>query len=154
MIQDNKNERTVVLGAIPEEEAADFSKSRELAPPMQFGDEAIPKFERRELHSFTAEYTQRGNDIIIHFYLPPRASLTTDPVAKDLWLGYWMKTFPARLEPTVRDYFEADYPRLVAKYTEEATSWWFKAQGFGHILDLGAYLDGLFAKLDAVLQSS
>jgi hypothetical protein len=152
MIQDNKNERTVVLGATSEGEAEDFSKSRQLAPPMQFGDEAIPKFDRRELLSFTAEYTKRGDDVIIHFYLPQRASLAPETKAK--WMEYWMKAFPAKLEPTVREYFEADYPRLVAKYTEEATSWWFKAQGFGHILDLGAYLDGLFAKLDEALQSS
>jgi hypothetical protein len=98
--------------------------------------------------TFNAEYTYIGNDLVMHFFLPPEKRLS-NPADRD----YWLNTFSNCLDAAARRYFNADYPRLMAKYTEEVESWWFKACGFGHVIDPDAlaakFLKGLDAMLDA-----
>ena len=64
------------------------------------------------------------------------------------------------LERVAPEHFQATQPRLVAKYTEDdgvgnsLDSWWFKAQGYGHVLDLDAYVMKFFEKMDGALDPS
>ena len=56
---------------------------------------------------------------------------------------------PTNLPP---EYFEADKPRLTAKWTEEMKSWWLQANNFSHILDLDRFLSDFFQKLDEEIE--
>ncbi len=84
----------------------------------------------------------------MHFFLPPERRL---PEANP----YWLELFPACLDAGARDFFLAEYPRLMAKYTEELESWWFKACGYGHVIDPDAFavkfLKGLDSRVDDAL---
>lgn len=98
--------------------------------------------------TFNAEYTYTGDDLVVHFFLPPERRL---PEAR----AYWLETFPACLDASAREFFNAEYPRLMAKYTEEMESWWFKACGYGHVIDPDAFaakfLKGLDGHVDVAL---
>lgn len=115
----------------------------------------VPDFEKVTLESFRAEYSFIGGNLIVHFFLPKRAEEhLKDPEtqASKLWLEYWLKRFPSKLDPVARSYFDAEYPRLQAKYTEEVASWWFRAQGYDHLIDPKKFIQGFLEKLDAALQ--
>jgi hypothetical protein len=101
---------------------------------------SIPKFKKVELRGFNSEYTQKDEDIVIHFY-PPKG--------KDS--DYWLKIFPASLDAIAQKYFEATYPRLQAKYTEEFNSWWFRARGYGHVLAVDEYVLKFLQMLSSAL---
>jgi hypothetical protein len=100
--------------------------------------DSIPKFKKVEYDTFKAEYSLTGNDVVIHFYLPKRK--VTE--------AYWKKYFAEAMEDIGQEHFQATAPRLVAKYTEELNSWWFKAQRYDHIIDLARFLSQFFEKLE------
>jgi len=100
---------------------------------------SIPKFTKVEHTTFKAEYSLTGDNVVIHFYLPKR-KVTQE---------YWKKYFAEALNDIGQEHFQATAPRLVAKYTDELNSWWFKAQGYDHIIDLAKYLDRFFEALEA-----
>jgi len=100
---------------------------------------SIPKFEKVTYNAFKAEYSLAGSDVVIHFFLPKRK--VTE--------GYWKTHFAQAMNDIGQEHFQATAPRLVAKYTEELNSWWFKAQRYDHIIDLAKFLSQFFEKLEA-----
>ncbi len=144
-----KQERQVVLGEVPEEDAKAVAKTKQ--PDIAIGAGGIPDFTDSHRYSFKAKWALIGDDIQVQFFLPKHAK-TDSPRAAEAWQDYWLNKFAAKLDATARDYFEADVPRLVAKYTAELGSWWFKAQGYSHLLDKKAFVEGFLDRLDAELQ--
>lgn len=148
-IQGEGADRTVVIGTdISEDEAKELLAGQK---DMQLGEGAVPKFTPMNFRSFKAEFATINDDIVLHFFLPKHATIDS-PESRQAWMGYWLKTFPAKLDTIAQEYFEAGYPRLMAKYTDEVASWWFKAQGFGVVLDTEAFVRGFLGKLDEALQ--
>ena len=145
------HERTVSLGTVPHEEAKNTLKELSGSDIGGVAD-GVPKFTPYECYSFRAEYGLVGENIIIHFFLPSHAKTDTEDARKE-WMKYWMERFPSKLDITARTYFEAESPRLVVKYTEEEASWFFRGQGYAHMLDLGAYVQKFLALLDEALRS-
>lgn len=109
------------------------------------GPGAVPSFTAvNDYTTFFAEYDLIDGNVVIHFYPPKDTKVTKE---------YWMVKFAESLDATAQEHFQATKPRLAAKYTEELGSWWFKAQGFGHIIDIDQYLMRFFEKLDAALDT-
>ncbi len=100
---------------------------------------------------FTAEHTLNDRAVIIHFFVSDKLKAAWDIKQLEYW---WLNTFAATLSVVAKEHFKADAPRIVAKYTPEVASWWFKAQGYGHLLDLAAYLDAFFLRLDDTLHDA
>lgn len=147
-----EHEKQVTLGEVPPEEA---KGALENFAGSDIGGVAngVPKLQPYDCRSFKAEYGLVDGNIVIHFYLPAHAK--TDTVdARAPWMKYWMERFPDKLDVTARAYFEADRPRLVVKYTEELASWYFRGQGYAHMLDLAAYVRKFLDLLDEELHKS
>lgn len=88
--------------------------------------------------TFVAEYAFDNNDIVYHFY-PPQGGLLTQ---------LWKQVFPVSLERVAKQVFQADFPRLKASYTEEMSSWWFRANGFVDVGDPDKRSQMFFSELD------
>lgn len=146
----SQNEREVLLSKIKPHEAHNTAKSF-VGAQVQAKDAQIPDFKKVTRYSFKAEWDVLGSDIVIHFFLPKHARIN-DPRAQEAWMEYWLKRFPLKIDSVAQQHFEAGPPRLQVKYTEEVASWWFKAQGFGHLIDPGKFLDVFFDLLDASLK--
>lgn len=132
----DREERTVVLTNPEPGQAVETLGSQ---GGTRLGDvtNSIPKFKKVEYEPFKAEYDLTGDNIVVHFYLPRRK--VTE--------AYWKTMFAEALNDIGQEHFQATKPRLVAKYTEEFHSWWFRAQSYGHIIDLDAYVLRFFEKL-------
>lgn len=107
--------------------------------------DAVPKFKQLSYKAFNAEYFLEGDGIVIHFFVPTKRKVTKQ---------FWTRDFAEALNDIGQEHFQATAPRLVAKYTEEVKSWWFKAQGYGHIIDLDTYLVRFFEKMEARMAQS
>jgi len=149
-VRSQEQERQVVLGEVPDEKAREYINH---AQDVSIGKDAIPQFIKYKCYSFRAEYTFIDEDLVIHFYLPAHANLET-PEAEQQWMRYWIGRFAEVLDRIAREHFEAEHPRLVAKYTEEVASWWFRAQGFGGGLSPEMLVVRFFEKLDEALRTS
>jgi len=103
-----------------------------------------------EYTTFRAELAIADGDLIFHFYVTAEVNVRQAPTP----LKYWMELFPAVLESMAKTYFNADFPRLKAAYTEEHASWWFRAFGFGHVLDPHKFAYDFLEKLDAALDEA
>jgi hypothetical protein len=121
---------------------------------------SVPAFKDvQDYTTFEAQYTMRGADIVVHFYLPEElragedANSSKAAASAPVVTQYWTAIFPSVLDPVARRHFGADSPRLQAKYTPEVSSWWLRAQGYSQVQDLEAYLQPFFAALDAGLDS-
>lgn len=108
--------------------------------------QAVIKFKTvSEFTTFESEYSLTDNNVIVHFFMP-KARYVTEK--------YWKEIFADALTDVAQEYFDATSPRLVAKYAEDdgaggsLNSWWFKAQGFGHIIDIDAFVMKFFEKMD------
>lgn len=118
------------------------------------GDMGVPKpveFLEVDMRYFRAEYTPEGRDIIVHFFVSEtlRAQWHVDTIER-----WWLNAFPQALSAVAQEHFNATVPRIMAKYTPEVASWWFKAQGFDYLLDREAFLRAFFALLDETLHAS
>jgi hypothetical protein len=67
------------------------------------------------------------------------------------WSAWWCGTFPDVLSSVAQEFFEVEYPRVVAKYTEEVASWWFAARGFASSMDPQKLLEVFLQKMDSAL---
>ncbi len=101
---------------------------------------SIPKFTKLSYPSFNVEYVVENDNIVIHFFVPGPGIKVTEL--------YWTSLFADGLNVVGQEHFQATKPRLVARYTEELKSWWLKAQGYGHIIDLPRYVTRFFEKLN------
>lgn len=95
--------------------------------------------------TFLAEFAFDGGDIILHFYRSPEMVSNST---------YWLQLFPHFLSSVAQEVFDAADPRLVAAYTEEMDSWWFRARGYQHILDKQGFVLRFLEKLDQVLDTT
>lgn len=142
------NERTVAIGGLEHDKAVDtLGGSKDIL----LGEDAVPDFKKVECYSFIAEWALVGPDIQVKFFLPKHAQLDT-PEARQAWMDYWLKRFTKVIDRVARQYFEADRPRLIVKWTEEYNSWWFCARRYDYLLDLAAFLLPFFDQLDAALR--
>ena len=141
-------ERTVVLGT--EVQPKDAVQALQEAP-AGFGGvkEAVPAFTKvKDFTTFEAEHALIDGDIVLHFF--PTNELKG--VTKKDGETYWKVAFADVLNRVGQEYFDATAPRLQAKYTEELHSWWFKAQGYSHFIDLSSYLNKFFELMDSALE--
>ena len=103
--------------------------------------------------TFKGEYAWSDGDLIIHFFLTKemvRKNKTNEggPRIK----RYWLDKFPRVLDIALKEFFQADSPRLTAKYTPELASWYVRAQGYDDRLDLDLFAEKFFEHLDQVLE--
>lgn len=138
---DQDNERTVVLTGPDSNKAGKVLNSQ---GDTHLADitSSIPKFKELVFEEFRAEYALSGDNVVIHFFLPKRK--VTE--------HYWKDLFAQALNDVGQEHFQATKPRLVGKYTEELHSWWFKANGYGHIIDIDQYIIQFFEKLAVVMR--
>ncbi len=145
-----KDERTVAVGGVEPKEAVDHLRS-----PTNYSlhsiPGAVPEFVEVKYYSFIAEWALVGANIQVKFFLPKHARLNT-PEARQMWMDYWLKRFTTKIDRVAREYFEADRPRLVVKWTEEFQSWWFCAKSYDHLIDVEAFLLPFFEQLDQALR--
>lgn len=143
------SERTVVFGHVEED-----TVGQTLTEQVQdnFSTKAIsdgvPKFDTvSDYTTFTAEYTLKDKDIVVHFFLPKdfRRSGQAAHV-------YWTTTFAVALDSVAQEVFQATQPRLQAKYTEELNSWWLRARGYDHLIDTRKFMEKFFERLDEELE--
>lgn len=100
--------------------------------------------------TFVAKFAVKDDDIIVHFYMP--SELEKAPAAEqDL---YWLKMFPVAVEAVAPEHFEATYPRLTVKYTEELKSWFLRARNYGHLLAPDRYVRKFLDRMDAGLDAA
>jgi hypothetical protein len=93
----------------------------------------------------------KGRDLVVHFFLPPDLRPADGEELPINFRSYWLERFPKALDEVARSYFQADSPRLQAKYTAELNSWWFLAQGYDHLVGLHTFVLGFLEKLDSSL---
>jgi len=108
--------------------------------------------------TFRAEFAMEAGDIIFHFFKTPEIEALGDNTRK-----YWAEVFPKVLEQVCVKSFAvaADSGRLKAQHVwdqeMDLDSWWFRAYGFGHLLDPHRvslrFLEALDEGLDAALPS-
>ena len=148
------SERTVKLDEVSDAQAQTTLESNHRPVSFDIGA-AVPDFtEIDDFTTFKVEYTWVEGDLIIHFFLTKemvRLNKTEEggPAVKQ----YWLNTFPHALEKSSKEFFQADSPRLTAKYTQELASWYFRAQNYGDRLDPDAFAVKFFEHLDQVLES-
>lgn len=106
--------------------------------PLQFTEVTYDKFK--------AEFAQKGDNLVFHFYATPAVNAGSDP-----W-KYWKETFPACLSQKAMDYFQLQYPHLRAAYTDEVHSWWMQANGVAaRVLDPASYAAAFLDTLEDAL---
>jgi len=147
------HEKTIVLNEISNEEAGALMSSAPEA--IKDISKSVPRFKKVDGYTtFKAEYAMvhaaSSDDLVIHFFETPEHPFTDDP--NHTW--YWLTYFPNCLDEVGRSYFQATRPRLVAKFTEELKSWFFRARGYDHILDIDEYVGRFFEKLDKALEET
>lgn len=64
---------------------------------------------------------------------------------------YWINKFPITLNEVAQSHFDATAPRLQAKYTAEVKSWWLRAQGYDHLIDVDSYARRFLEKMNDAL---
>jgi hypothetical protein len=119
----------------------DSQIGKDQAVPASHIANGVPVFKRVEDYTtFVAEYALKDNDIVVHFY--PGEN-------NKVWA-----IFASHMDKVAQEHFSAMPPRLVAAFTEEMNSWWLRARGFGHLLDLDAFMTKFFDALDASIEES
>jgi hypothetical protein len=151
------NERYVELGELGEKEGAYALGTEAVLTEGHISqvEEAVPQFIEKKYECFTAKHAVVGHDLVIQFYLPEAAGdlKTADARVQRQWESFWLEAFRDALSPVAQEYFQAEYPRLVAKYTEELASWWFRARGFGDSMSPLELAEGFERRLNDRLQN-
>lgn len=148
-----------------------WKRTGELIPDEHRDNVAAVQFTLVDAYTtFRAEYAFVDSDIVLHFFVPVEALVARtgqappDDSTRDAWTRhfvendtllqqYWLEIFPAALERKATEVFLARPPRLVAAYTEEVASWWFKAVKFC-VLKPEDLIKTLLAKLDQDLDAA
>lgn len=103
------------------------------------------EFEQVTFNNFHVEYAIVDGNFVVHFFVHPEAIQHYRESDLQNW---WQKDFAIAMSNVAQEHFKATKPRIMAKYTMETASWWFKAQGYGHLLDPMAFLHEFFGRLD------
>ena len=130
-----------------EEATADVAKTKfeEMTTDGGYGLKPVAFNKVDGFTTFRGEYALDGEDVVLHFW-------KTKEVKNHPFNGkYWTRIFPKVLSDTAEEHFQATYPRLRAAFSEELDSWWMRALGYGHVLDLDAYVRAFLTKLDQKL---
>lgn len=126
-------------------------------------DGAVVKFEHvTEFTTFLAEYAFVDGDIVVHFFPPiehfEKSLMNGEMRVNPERLRFWKRGFPQVLSPAAEGYFNATLPRLKAAYSDEMTSWWFRAYGFaGNLPGLRTptdFIQQFFVVLDRSLDAA
>jgi hypothetical protein len=145
----NQDERVVHIRPGTKEEAVRIGGEK----PIGIAKEGIPSFTKvKDYTTFEAEYALKGRDLVFHFFLPKELTPVEGARLPPATVQYWTVAFAKALDSVARSHFEAQQPRLQAKYTEELHSWWLRAQGYDHLLDVPRFVASFFEKLDATLE--
>lgn len=151
------SERTVSLEGMDQEQAQKRfeDESRTVGGEVGGIQDAVIKFTQiDDFTTFRAEYSWVDDNLIIHFFLTKEmVELNKTEEGGPSVKQYWLNKFPHALERASKEYFQADSPRLTAKYTTELASWFFRAQGYADRLDPGLFAEKFFEHLDQVLES-
>lgn len=137
---------------VPDRQAKDVVKQTAGLEFRGINDAVIQFIKVDNYTGFSAEYAWVDNDLVVHFFMPPEASNGAAP--SSMWLNWWTETFAQCLDQAARQFFSADYPRLVAKYTAELSSWWFRAHGYGDVLDPDAFAIRFLKQLDTTIDQA
>jgi hypothetical protein len=137
------NERTVTIAGVKEDQAGSLLTEHTGIAGVK--DAALDFKKINSYTTFSAEWTMNGEDMVFHFFMPKDYRVTEH---------YWLEVFAKALDAVAQRHFDATAPRLMAKYTEEVKSWWFKAQGYDHIIDKDVYVDKFLERLDAELDGN
>lgn len=121
-------------------------------PDVQ-GVSALSFIKFTEYTTFQGEFAITDGDLVFHFDRTPECRAL--PQAKrDV---YWQRTFAVALNDVAQAVFAAGPPQLQAQFIDDpdigiVQSWWFRANGFGHLLEphkkVYSFLDALDAALD------
>lgn len=106
------------------------------------------RFEQAAFRNFRVEYAYNDGDFVVHFFVPDNALQRWSEHALENW---WLNAFATTMSDIAQEHFRATIPRIMAKYTMETASWWFKAQGYDYLLDPQAFLLAFFERLDDTL---
>lgn len=106
-----------------------------------FTKKLIP-FDR--MTTFSAKWIEENGDITFQFFQ------TAERPGRD----YWQKHFPIALEKAAMAYFGAGRPTVEAAFVPEAASWWMRTRGFGHVVNLEAFVTAFFEKLDQEIEGT
>lgn len=130
-----------------------LTKDQTAQHPDVQGVTALPFTKFTDYTTFQGEFAISEGDLIFHFDRTPEIrALPQGP--RDV---YWQKTFAIALDRVAQEVFQAGPPELQGQFIDEpdlgiVQSWWFRANGFGHILEphkkIYAFLDALDAALD------
>lgn len=147
-LQKQNQDRTVSLQG-PTDTKDALSHMRASSESYGISEKAIPKFTQvKDYTTFRAEHAIIDDDVVIHFFKPDQVKVSDD---------YWKVQFADALSTVAQVHFQAAYPRLAAKFTEDdgignkIDSWWFRARNYVHILNIDHYLEKFFDALDTVM---
>lgn len=143
----SQTEKNVVIDSISTEDAHSIAVSTN-GQAIGVSEDAVIKF--KEVHDYTTflcQYAIKDDDLIFQFFVTNEMKANNGPELKT----YWLESFPLELNLVAKEFFNADKPRLTAKYTEELASWWFKAQKFAIRIDPEGFAEEFLMALDAAL---
>ena len=107
-----------------------------------------------DYNTFEAEFAITEGDIVFHFFVSPEIAKWSEVSLRK----FWGETFPGCLVLAGRQAFNADAPRIKGQHIHDPemgiNSWWFRAYGFGHLLDPHALAYKFFDTLDASLDTA
>jgi hypothetical protein len=178
-LSQNPSEKQVVLSEVSDEQAKKMLAKD--ARGIGGLEEAILQYKPiNDFTTFFLKYALEDRDVVVQFFpciefseiaeLPmpvhpvERAKAPAELVEKykrisivcqQLWPKYevyWLNMFPTALNEVAQEHFKATSPRLVAKYTEELKSWWLRARGYDHLIDLDGFMGSFAEKLDRRLE--
>lgn len=139
-------ERGVRASSVDEGSSSEMGRGMDAGPvewkPMEF--------QQQTYNNFHVEYALVEGNFVVHFFVHPDALSTWGEDELERW---WQNTFAQVLSQVAQEHFNATLPRIMAKYTMETASWWFRAQGYGHLLDPLVFLHAFFELLDGSLPS-
>lgn len=151
------DDKTVQLVDMSQEQAAKRFENESRKQETVGGiNQAVVRFTQvDDFTTFKAEYSWVEGDIIIHFFITSEMKkLNTTEEGGPAIKQYWLHTFPLALDRALKEYFQADTPRVQAKYTPELASWWVRAQNYGDRIDPDLFVVSFFEALDQALESS
>lgn len=128
-------------------------ESNQVATTVQsLGEQAVLPLTFVQIEGYTtfrAEFAVTEGDLVFHFFMTPEIEALPEKERKH----YWAERFAEVLEPVAKEHFLADAPRIKAQHVCDMgiDSWWFRAKGFGHLLDPHRFAYQFLDKLDQAL---
>lgn len=125
------------------------------ANPDVQGVAALAFIKFTDYTTFQGEFAITAGDLVFHFERTPETkALPQGP--RDV---YWQRTFATCLNDVAQAFFKAGPPELEAMFIDDPDlgiiqSWWFRAYGFGALLDPHKKVYNFLDALDAALEEA